>query len=58
MPIFDPIIIYDVDYERWVFTVVARDDNYFQSFIYIAVSQSNDPTKDWFYYIIDGDRMG
>ncbi len=58
MPIFDPIIIYDVDYERWVFTVVARDDNYFQSFIYIAVSQSNDPTKDWFYYIIDGGQDG
>ncbi|MCX7832718.1 MAG: hypothetical protein N2490_00700 [Ignavibacteria bacterium] len=58
MLIFDPIVMYDYENERWIFTIVARDDIYNQSFLYIAISKTDNPTGEWYYYVIDGGQDG
>lgn len=58
MSIFDPIVMFDVENNKWIFTVVARDDDYYQSYIYIAISKTDDPTEEWYYYVTDGGQDG
>lgn len=51
--IFDPNMVYDPYNNRWIFAICARTNP--DSFILIAVSQTNDPTGVWNYYTFDVD---
>jgi len=50
--IFDPIVKYDDISERWIFTVVAKNDD--KSNVYLAVSTTDNPLDDWYYYLTSG----
>lgn len=51
---FDPKCLYDPYAQRWMFTACgdARSD---KSSLLMAVSQTSDPTGNWYLYRIDGD---
>jgi len=51
---FDPKVLYDPYANRWMFTACA-DARSPRSSIMIAVSQTSDPTGNWFLYRVDGD---
>lgn len=51
--IFDPNMVYDPFNNRWIFAICARTNP--ESFLLVAVSQTNDPTGIWNYYTIDVD---
>ncbi len=52
--LFDPKIIYDPYRNRWIY-VIATDGRTADSAILIAVSQSPDPTGNWWFWRIDAD---
>ena len=51
---FDPKVLYDSAADRWIFTACAeaRSTN---SSVLMGVSQSSDPTGNWFLYRVDAD---
>ena len=51
--IYDPKMVYDPYNNRWIFAISSFSGS--DSFILIAVSQTNDPTATWNYYTIDVD---
>jgi hypothetical protein len=51
---FDPRIAYDPFNDRWMFTAAA-DSNLAGSSVLIGVTQTGDPTGNWFLYRVDAD---
>ena len=51
---FDPKVFYDHSSGRWIFVAIANSFSA-QSGILLAVSQTSDPTGNWFRYLLDGD---
>jgi hypothetical protein len=54
LDVFDPKAIYDSLSNRWVITSVAERRSAGSS-VLVAVSQTSDPTANWFLYRIDAD---
>ncbi len=44
---FDPKVIYDALAERWVLVTLERINSPQQSYIFLAVSETSDPTGNW-----------
>ncbi len=53
--VFDPHVVYDPYANRWIFTVAA-DSFLPTASVLLAVSQTGDPTGNWFLYRVDADR--
>ena len=53
--VFDPKVLYDPYAGRWMFTAVAQRRSA-QSSVLMAVSQTSDPTGNWFLFRVDADR--
>ncbi len=53
--VFDPLAIYDPFSQRFIVATLADNDFASDSRIYIAFSQSTDPTGTWNKYFIDAD---
>ena len=53
---FDPRIVYDSFNDRWVFTSMT-DPQLPSSSVLVAVSQTGDPTGNWFMYRITADPI-
>ena len=47
----DPKIVYDASSGRWYMSIAAFDSN-FDGYVFLAVSQSNDPSTNWWIYTI------
>ncbi len=54
---FDPRIAYDPFNDRWMFTAAADADTGSSS-VLIGVTQTADPTGNWFLYRVDADAAG
>jgi uncharacterized delta-60 repeat protein/uncharacterized repeat protein (TIGR01451 family) len=52
---FDPKVLYDKTADRWIFTAMGDAQSPFSA-VLVAVSQSSDPTGNWFLYRIDADQ--
>lgn len=48
--VFDPRILYSPDHDRFVLLALAADDINLTSYIFIAVSASNNPLGGWYQY--------
>jgi hypothetical protein len=48
--LFDPRLIYDMTYNRWVVSVEAFPESSTVQWQFIAVSKDSDPTHGWFFY--------
>lgn len=53
--VFFPKVLYDPYANRWMFTAAA-DASTTRSSVLLAVSQTSDPTGNWFLYRVDADR--
>jgi hypothetical protein len=53
--VFDPKVLYDPYARRWMFSAGA-DAFTSRSSVLLAVSQTSDPTGNWFLYRVDADR--
>jgi len=53
---FDPLAIYDPFSDRYIVAVLTDNGGASDSRIYVAFSQTNDPTGAWNKYFIDADR--
>lgn len=53
--VFDPKVLYDSYAGRWIFTAAAESFTA-RSSILMAVSQTSDPTGNWYLYRVDADR--
>ena len=52
--VFDPKVLYDHGSGRWIFVAVAERLSPVSGVV-LAVSQTSDPTGNWFRYLLDGD---
>ncbi len=50
---FDPHILYDANNSRWV-VCIAGDVSGGHSGVFLAISQTNNPTGSWYVYALDG----
>jgi PKD repeat protein len=53
---FDPKVLYDPYENRWIF-VMPSSSNVVSSTLFIAVSETSDPTGDWLLYAFDTDPL-
>ncbi len=51
--VFDPRCVYDDISERYYITAIEQDVNAYESWLYVAVSQTSDPDDGWYMYQID-----
>ncbi|MCD4730451.1 MAG: choice-of-anchor J domain-containing protein [Bacteroidales bacterium] len=51
---FDPKIYYDQEEDRWIFLMPSSSDPT-SSRLMVAVSETSDPTGNWYMYSFDGD---
>ncbi len=56
--IFDPKIAYDHYDDRWILLVLSKDIDNRQSFYLVSISQTSDPTGDWYNYKSDAAKNG
>ncbi len=52
---FDPRVIYTIDHDKYVFAVLGTDSTNQTSHCFVAVSQTNDPTGEWWMWRFDQD---
>ena len=52
--VFDPKVFYDHSAGRWIFVAMTERLSP-RSGVLLAVSQTSDPTGNWFRYLLDGD---
>jgi hypothetical protein len=55
--IFDPRVVYDSTWNRWVVTAVAFPESTTVQFYFIAVSKTSNPTKGFYVYKLDVDFL-
>jgi hypothetical protein len=58
--IFDPKALYDQTSNRWILLAAAMpsDTNVKESYFLLSISQTGDPTKQWWNYKIDATKNG
>ena len=47
---YDPRLVYDATHQKFVMLALGRDDTNIQSYFWIAVSQTSDPTAGWWIW--------
>ncbi len=51
---FDPRIAYDHHEGRWIMVILYRHTTNKESKLLLSVSQSSDPTGDWWNWVLEG----
>lgn len=54
--VFDPKIYYDQEEDRWIFLMPSSSNPIFTKLM-VAVSETTDPTGNWYMYSFDGDPL-
>jgi hypothetical protein len=55
---FDPRVLYDAMAGRWILTASATDPTNTYNQVFLAVSQTSDPTGAWYVYTIEENASG
>ena len=49
----DPVVAYDEHANRWLISQFGHNSDYTESYIFVAISQSGDPTGSWYKWRFD-----
>ena len=48
--LYDPRVVYDWDHDKFVMLILGKDEPNLESYFWLAVSQTSDPTGDWWIW--------
>ncbi len=49
----DPVVVYDEHANRWLISQFGHNSDYSQNYIFVALSQTGDPTGSWYKWRFD-----
>ncbi len=56
--VFDPKVAYDPSGNRWIVLALYRNSSNLDSYYFLAISQTSDPTGNWYFYALDATTNG